>query len=187
MPLGTEVGLGLRDIVFDVDPATRRKRAHPSHPLFGSCLLWPNGWMDEDATWYGCRPRPRPDCVRRGPSSPLKRGIAAASHFSSHVYCGHGRPSLLLLSSCRLNYIKHIWMHQDGFPQDHQESLQGYDKRRQRVNNVEGLCPDVIDALTPLAYMLNRVRLVGWCLTSLFSTNTAISGTSLQSNLHVVK
>jgi len=25
MPLGTEVGLGLRDIVFDVDPATPRK------------------------------------------------------------------------------------------------------------------------------------------------------------------
>jgi len=31
MPLGTEVGLGLRDIVFDVDPATPRKRAHPPH------------------------------------------------------------------------------------------------------------------------------------------------------------
>ena len=49
MPLGTEVGLGLRDIVFDVDPATPRKRAHPPHPIFGLCLLWPNGRMDEDA------------------------------------------------------------------------------------------------------------------------------------------
>jgi len=29
MPLGTEVGLGLRDIVFDVDIATSRKMAHP--------------------------------------------------------------------------------------------------------------------------------------------------------------
>jgi len=19
-------------------------------------LLWPNGWMHQDATWYGCRP-----------------------------------------------------------------------------------------------------------------------------------
>jgi len=28
MPLGTEVGLVLRDIVFDVDPATPRERAH---------------------------------------------------------------------------------------------------------------------------------------------------------------
>ena len=36
---GMEVGLGLRDIVFDVDPATPRKRAHPLHPIFGPCLL----------------------------------------------------------------------------------------------------------------------------------------------------
>ena len=28
MPLGTEAGLVLRDIVFDVDPATPRERAH---------------------------------------------------------------------------------------------------------------------------------------------------------------
>ena len=26
------------------------KRAHPPHPIIGPCLLWPNGWMDEDAT-----------------------------------------------------------------------------------------------------------------------------------------
>jgi len=39
-------------------------------PLFGPCLLWPNGWMDEDAIWYGGRPRPRPHCVRWEPSSP---------------------------------------------------------------------------------------------------------------------
>jgi len=53
MPLGrpTEVGLGLRNIVFDVDPATPRKRAHPFYPIL------------------------------------------------AYVYCGHGRPSQLLLSS----------------------------------------------------------------------------------------
>ena len=28
--------------------------------------------MDEDATWYGGRPRPRPHCVTWGPSSPQK-------------------------------------------------------------------------------------------------------------------
>jgi len=32
--------------------------------------VWPNGWMDQHATWYGGRPRPRPHCVRWGPSSP---------------------------------------------------------------------------------------------------------------------
>ena len=44
-----EVGLGPGDFVFDGDSATPRKRAHPPHPFFGPCLLWPNGWMDEDA------------------------------------------------------------------------------------------------------------------------------------------
>jgi len=24
--------------------------------------------MDEDATWYGSRPRPMPHCIRRGPA-----------------------------------------------------------------------------------------------------------------------
>jgi len=47
MPLGEEVGLGPGDFVFDGDPAPR--------PIFGACLLWPNGWMDEDAPWYGSR------------------------------------------------------------------------------------------------------------------------------------
>jgi len=48
-----EVGLGLHDIVFNVDAATSRKKGHThSHPIFGPCPLWPNGWMDEDAAWY---------------------------------------------------------------------------------------------------------------------------------------
>ena len=51
--------------------------------------------MDEDATWYGSRPRPS---TRGGPSS-RERGTAAPL-FSAHVYCDHGRPSQLLLSSC---------------------------------------------------------------------------------------
>ena len=50
MPLGMEVGLGLRDIVFDGDPANPRKGHTHSHPIFGPCLLWQNGWIDEDAT-----------------------------------------------------------------------------------------------------------------------------------------
>jgi len=54
--------------------------------------------MDEDAAWYGNRPRPRPHCTRRGPSS-RERGTAAPV-FSAHVYCSHGRPSQLLLISC---------------------------------------------------------------------------------------
>jgi len=56
-------------------------------------------YMDKDATWYGSRPRPSPHCVRREPSSATK-GAHRPLLFSAHVYCGHGRPSQLLLSSC---------------------------------------------------------------------------------------
>jgi len=72
--------------VFDGDPATPQKKAHPPHPIFGLSLMWPNGWMDEDSTWYGCRPRRRPLCIRRVPSYPRK---------------GHSSP-LPLFSPCLL-------------------------------------------------------------------------------------
>ena len=55
--------------------------------------------MDQDATWYGGRPRPMPHCVSNGNPSP-EWGAAAPLLFSAHFYCGHGRPSQLLLSSC---------------------------------------------------------------------------------------
>jgi len=47
------------------------KGAQP--PIFGPCLLWPNGWMDQDAIWYEGRPGPRPHYVRCGPTSPQKK------------------------------------------------------------------------------------------------------------------
>jgi len=62
MPLGMEVGLSPGDFVFDGDPAPEKK-AQPQ-PIFGSCLLWPNGWMDQDATWYEDKSPPRRRCVR---------------------------------------------------------------------------------------------------------------------------
>ena len=46
----------------------------PEPPIFGPCLLWTNGWVDQDATWYGGRHRPRRRCVRWGPSSPSQQG-----------------------------------------------------------------------------------------------------------------
>ena len=47
-----------------------------SPPIFGPSLLWPNGWMHQDATWYGGRPQPRRLCVRWGPSPLLQKGGA---------------------------------------------------------------------------------------------------------------
>jgi len=48
-------------------------------------VLWPNGWMDQDKTWCVGRPRPRPHCVRRGPSSSSSNGHSP--QFSAHVCC----------------------------------------------------------------------------------------------------
>ena len=59
IPLGTKVGLDPCHIMLDGHPAPK---GHA--PNFRPCLLWPNGWMDQDGTWYGGRPLPRPHCVR---------------------------------------------------------------------------------------------------------------------------
>jgi len=78
-----EVGLGPGNIVLDGDPAPP-KGAQP--PICGLCLLWSNIWMDQDATWYGGRPRPRRHSVRWGHSSP-KRGHSSP-HTIRLIYCG---------------------------------------------------------------------------------------------------
>ena len=39
-------------------------------PVCDVVVLWPNSWMDYNATWYGGRPRPRPHCVTWKRSSP---------------------------------------------------------------------------------------------------------------------
>ena len=67
--LGTKVDLGQGHIVLYGDLAPPPRKRHSRPPIFSPCLLWPNGWIDQDATWYGGRPWPRPYCVRWGPSS----------------------------------------------------------------------------------------------------------------------
>ena len=94
MPLDTEVGLGLGDIVLDEDPAHPQKGAQP--PIFGPCLMWPNGWMEQDANWYTGRPRSRPHFFTWGMGTQLPSrkeseqpplfgpGLYAVAHLS---YC----------------------------------------------------------------------------------------------------
>ena len=50
MSLGTKVGLGLHEIVFDVDPATPRKgHTHP-HPILADVYCGQMaGWMKDAA------------------------------------------------------------------------------------------------------------------------------------------
>ena len=62
--LGMEAWPRPGHIVLHVDPVSPAKEAQP--PIFGACLLWPNDWMDQNATWYGSRPRSWRHCFRWG-------------------------------------------------------------------------------------------------------------------------
>jgi len=53
MKLGMRVSLDPGHIVLDGNPAAPAPKEHSPLPIFGPYLLWPNGWMDQDATWYG--------------------------------------------------------------------------------------------------------------------------------------
>jgi len=104
MPLGMVVGLSPGDFVLDGDAASTPKMgrspkfsAHvycdnssppqkgQSPQIFGPFFLWPNGWMHQDATWYGGRPQPTWLCVRCVPSLLLKMG--RSPQFLARVYC----------------------------------------------------------------------------------------------------
>jgi len=97
-PLGTEVNLDPGDVAFD-GVASPLKGAQPS--VFGPCLLWPKcqtaGWMN---TPLGTDVDIGPGhIVLDGDPAPPAKGVHSPL-FSAHVFCGHSRPSQLLLSSC---------------------------------------------------------------------------------------
>jgi len=48
-------------------------------------VLWPNGWMDQDATWYGGKPRARPHYMLHGGGFLPKW---QSPQFLAHVFCG---------------------------------------------------------------------------------------------------
>jgi len=89
MPLGMEIGLGLSAQATLCSMGTQlppeKGHTHP-HPICGPCVLWPNGWMNQDATWHRGKHRLWRRCVRWGRSSP-KRGTAPLPQFSVHGYC----------------------------------------------------------------------------------------------------
>ena len=88
MPLDTNVIRSSGDIVLDWDPAHPPERGTGAPPLSGPCLLWPNGWMDQDVTCYRGRPRPRRHCIRWGPSSLHGRGHSSPPTFRPMIRRG---------------------------------------------------------------------------------------------------
>ena len=93
--LGIEVGLSPGNFVLDGDPAPPPPKG-TDPPIFGPYLLWQNGRMNQNATWYRVGLSPG-DIVLDGypVRPPLQRGTAPCQIFD---------PCLLGLNGC---------MHQD--------------------------------------------------------------------------
>ena len=71
-------------------------------------LLWPNGWMDEDATnWYGSRPRHRPHC-RRVSSAARKGHSTPPPSF---------RPMSIVATVAHLSYTAELLCSDDSYTQ----------------------------------------------------------------------
>jgi len=82
MPLGMKVGLYPGDFVLGEEldhPPQKGGGALPQ--IFGPCLLWPNGWMDQDGTWHEGRPQPRRLYVTWGPIPPPQKWGRSSPNF----------------------------------------------------------------------------------------------------------
>ena len=121
MPHGTMVRHGPSDIVLGGDPAhspAKRGEGHSNPHHFPTHVLWPNGWMDQDATWHGGWPRPRPHCVRWGLSSPLKRGTEPPTYrFMSIVAKRLDGSRCHLVEGCRPRLRRHCVRWGPSYPQ----------------------------------------------------------------------
>jgi len=71
MPHGIEVGLSPGHTVLHEDAVPLPQRGH-SPPIFGPCLLWSNGWTDQDTTRYRGRPRPGHNVLHGDAASPIR-------------------------------------------------------------------------------------------------------------------
>jgi len=99
MPLGTDVNRGPGDVLLDgvATPPKRgtaasfRSMSIVAKPMDGRMNTPLGTEVDLGLGHIVLDGDPAPPSLRKGHSSPL---------FSAHVYCGHCRPSQLLLSSC---------------------------------------------------------------------------------------
>ena len=73
-----------------VTPLPLPKWGSGAPKIFGPCLLWPNGWMDEAGTWHGGRPWSRPHCARWERSSPPQKGGKAPPIFGPFLLWPNG-------------------------------------------------------------------------------------------------
>ena len=96
MPLGTDVGLGLRNIVFDVDPATPEKEHTHAYPIFahvncGQMARWmktPLGTeVDLGPGQIVLESRRCPSSRERGTAAPSFRTMSIVATVAHLSYC----------------------------------------------------------------------------------------------------
>jgi len=92
MKLGMQVGLS----PGHSSPSPKRGQ---SPQIFSLYLLWPNGCMDQDGTWYGRRPQPSGVVLDGDPAPPPAKGHNPPI-FDPCLLWPNGHPSQLLLSTC---------------------------------------------------------------------------------------
>jgi len=90
MPLGSEVNLGSSDVVLDRVTASPKRGTVPQFSAHVYCAQTA-GWMK---TPLGTEVDLGPGHIvlDGDPTAPPRKRGTAASLFSAHVYCGHGRP-----------------------------------------------------------------------------------------------
>jgi len=96
MPIGTMVGLGRTTLCYMQAQLHHSQGAQP--PDFGPCRLWPNGCMDQDATYYECRRLPKPHCITWDPA-PSSQKRHSPLVFGPCLLWPNGCPSQPLLST----------------------------------------------------------------------------------------
>ena len=87
------------DFVLDGDSAPYPKRGEAPQFFAHVRLLWPNGCMDQDATWYGGRPT----LCWMWSQLPPEKGHTQPHPIMAHVYCGHGRREPLVQTVAQLH------------------------------------------------------------------------------------
>jgi len=76
-----EVGLNPSDFMLDGDPVLPQKGGGGPSPIFGPFLLWPNGWMDQDALGMEVGLIPGGFVFDGDPAPPAQKGGIAAPIF----------------------------------------------------------------------------------------------------------
>ena len=81
--LGMVLDLSTCDFVLDGDPAAPPPKGDGAPlPNFRPISIVPNGWMHQDATWYGGRPQPRGIVLDGDPASPPQKGRVPPVYYS---------------------------------------------------------------------------------------------------------